>query len=84
MKTKVIVALAVVAVALSVAAQAGTTTISLPLQVDVRGCGGGPIHLSRQLLGVFTVAPNAGGGFLISSHFQPQGVTAVNLQTGTS
>jgi hypothetical protein len=38
---------------------------------------------SFTLLGVFTETATPSGGFVFSSHFQPQGVQGVDLVTGT-
>jgi hypothetical protein len=44
------------------AAAAATTTATMPVQTDVPACNGDTIHLSGQLLGVFTFTQNNGGG----------------------
>jgi hypothetical protein len=63
---------------------AATTTATAPFDADVRACNGDTIHLSGQLLGVFTFTRTASGGALFASHIQPQGVAGVDLQTGTA
>jgi hypothetical protein len=65
------------------AAAAATTTATMPVQTDVPACNGDTIHLSGQLLGVFTFTQNSGGGVLVASHVQPQGVAGTDVQTGT-
>jgi hypothetical protein len=37
-----------------------------------------------QLLTVFTATANPAGGFVFSTHTQPQGIRGVDLQTGTA
>src|SRR5439155_2733739 len=61
-----------------------TTTATAPFQADVTACNGDTIRLSGQLLGVFTATANAAGGVVFSTHIQPQGVSGVDLQTGTA
>lgn len=72
-----------VALALPVSAQAAATTQSIPFDTDIVACNGDVIHLSGTLLAVFTETATPSGGFVVSSHFQPQGVAGVDLVTGT-
>src|SRR5437870_1350166 len=65
------------------AAQAATTMLTTPFQADIQACNGVTIRLSGQLLGVFTANVDSAGGFVFSSHVQPQGIAGVDLQTGT-
>lgn len=71
------------ALAVPVATQAAATTEKTPFEADVIACNGDVIHLSGTLLGIFTVTTTPSGGFVVSSHFQPQGVKGVDLTTGT-
>jgi hypothetical protein len=58
------------------AAQAATTIEkNIPFEATIDECGE-TITLSGTLIGIFTEQPLAGGGFLVTFHFQPQGVTA--------
>jgi len=81
---KKLIAAVLAALVLPVAAQAATTTATAPFQADVTACNGDTIRLSGQLLGVFTATANAAGGVVFSSHIQPQGVSGVDIQTGTA
>jgi hypothetical protein len=64
----------VVGLAVPVAtAQATTTVEKIPFEATVSGCGE-TITLSGTLLAVFTVQELGGGGLLLTSHFQPQGL----------
>ena len=82
MRRKLITAV-LVAVVLPTAAQAGTITARTPFQADVTACNSDTIRLSGQLLNVFTATANSAGGFVFASHFQPQGIEGVDMQTGT-
>lgn len=74
----------VVAVALAAAtslAHAATTIVrDIPFTDDVV-CGE-PIHLEGTIMGVFTETATPSGGFIVSFHFQPQGLTGVGLVSG--
>lgn len=83
MRKKLIAAVAA-ALVLPAAAQAATTTFTTPFQADVTACNGDTIRLSGQLLGVVTATANPAGGVVVSTHFQPQGIRGVDLQTGTA
>lgn len=69
----------VVGLAIAVATARATTTVEkdIPFEATVEGCGE-TITLSGHLLGVFIEQPLGGGGFLLSFHFQPQGVSGTN------
>jgi hypothetical protein len=84
MKKLLILVAATVALALPVSAQAAATTEQVPFEADVLACNGDVIHLSGTLLMVFTETVTPPGGFVFSSHFQPQGVKGVDLVTGTT
>jgi hypothetical protein len=71
------------ALAAPVSAQAAATTERMPFDVDLVICNGDVVHLSGTLLAVFTETTTPAGGFVVSSHFQPQGVSGVDLVTGT-
>jgi hypothetical protein len=71
------------ALAMPVATQASATTEKVPFDADVLACNGDVIHISGTLLNIFTVTTTPSGGFVVSSHFQPQGIKGVDLTTGT-
>jgi hypothetical protein len=83
MRKKLIAAVAATLV-LPAAAQAATTTFTTPFQADVTACNGDTIRLSGQLLGVVTATANPAGGVVFSTHFQPQGIRGMDIQTGTA
>jgi len=82
---KMLIAATLAALVLPAAAQATTTTSTIPFQADVPSCNGDTmISLSGQLLVVFTVTANPAGGFVFSTHTQPQGVRGIDTETGTT
>jgi hypothetical protein len=83
MRKKLITAV-LAALVLPAVAQAAATTLTTPFQADITACNGDTIHLSGQLLTVFTATANAAGGFVLSTHTQPQGIRGVDTQTGTA
>jgi len=59
-------------------AQAATTIEkNIPFEATVDECGE-TITLSGTLIGIFTEQALPGGGFLVTFHFQPQGVTGTS------
>src|SRR5437763_7271300 len=83
MRKKLVVAV-LAALVLPAAARAAATTVTTPLQFDVSACNGDTIHLSGQLLSVFTTTSTPSGGVTFSTHIQPQGIRGVDLQTGAT
>ena len=84
MKKLLLLIAVTVALVTPVSAQAATTTTEkTPFDVDLLICNGDVVHLSGTLLAVFTETTTPAGGFVVSSHFQPQGVSGVDLVTGT-
>jgi hypothetical protein len=81
---KKLIAAVLAALVLPAAAQAAATTLTTPVQADIKACDGDTIRLSGQLLTVLTATANPAGGIVFSTHFQPQGLRGVNLQTGTA
>jgi hypothetical protein len=71
------------ALAMPVAAHASTSTEKVLFATDVIACNGDVIHLEGTLLVVFTQTSTPSGGFVLSMHFQPQGINGVDLTTGT-
>ena len=60
------------------AAQAATTIEkNIPFEATIDECGE-TITLSGTLIGIFTEQALGGGGFLVTFHFQPQGVTGTS------
>ncbi|HET9322792.1 MAG TPA: hypothetical protein VFO03_02865 [Gaiellaceae bacterium] len=81
---RLLVILAVVgALAASASAQAATTVEKMTFDSTFPLCNGDPIHLSGTLLAVISETTTPSGGEVIAFHFQPQGVTGVDLVTGT-
>jgi hypothetical protein len=66
-----------------VSAQAGTTVQKITFDDTFPLCNGDPIHVSGPLLATMTETTTPSGGELIAFHFQPQGVSGVDLVTGT-
>lgn len=64
---------------LPTAAAQATTTIQkdIPFSDTFDACGE-TITLSGHLIGIFTEQALPGGGFLVTFHFQPQGVTGTS------
>jgi hypothetical protein len=59
-------------------AQAATTIEKrIPFEATIDGCGE-TITLSGTLIGIFTEQPLGNGGFLLTFHFQPQGVAGTS------
>src|ERR1044072_127996 len=71
------------ALAMPAATQASATTEKVPFDADVLACNGDVIHISGTLLNIFTVTTTPSGGFVVSSHFQPQGIKGVDLTSGS-
>lgn len=81
---RLLVILAVVgALAASASAQAATTVEKMTFDSTFPLCNGDPIHLSGTLLAVISETTTPSGGEVFAFHFQPQGVTGVDLVTGT-
>jgi opacity protein-like surface antigen len=59
-------------------AQAATTIEkNIPFEATIDACGE-TITLSGTVVAVLTEQPLAGGGFLVTVHFQPQGITGTS------
>jgi hypothetical protein len=69
--------------AVPVGAQAVTTVERFDFDETFPLCNGDLIHVTGPLLAVVTETTTPSGGEVISFHFQPQGVTGVDLVTGT-
>jgi hypothetical protein len=73
----------VAALAVPVGAQAATTIESQTFDTTFPLCNGDLIHVSGRLLVVTSETTTPSGGHVFAIHFQPQGVTGVDLVTGT-
>ncbi len=79
-----VLAVTVVALFVPSSAEATTTTERFPFDFVLTGAEacGEDIHISGTLLAVFTATDNGAGGFVVSYHFNPQGITGVGLSSG--
>jgi hypothetical protein len=74
----IVVLLAIGLVVPAASAQAATTVErNIPFEDTIEGCGE-TITLSGTLIGIFTEQPLDKGGFLVTFHFQPQGVAGTS------
>jgi len=69
--------------AVPLGAQASTEVGQVTFDQTFPLCNGDPIHISGTLLATSTETETPSGGLLFAFHFQPQGVTGVDLVTGT-
>jgi hypothetical protein len=83
MRRLLVILAAVGALAAPLGAQAGTTVEKQTFDDTFPLCNGDPIHLSGPLLAVISETATPSGGEVLAFHFQPQGVTGVDLVTGT-
>jgi hypothetical protein len=83
MRRLLVVLAAFVALAVPVSAQAATTVQKITFDTTFPLCNGDLIHVTGPLLAVMTETATPSGGELISFQFNPQGVTGVDLVTGT-
>ena len=74
--------LVVGALAVPVGAQAATTVETQAFDQTFALCNGDDIHVSGTLLVVMSETTTPSGGEVLAFHFQPQGVTGVDLETG--
>lgn len=59
------------------------TNVSVPVSIAVDiPCAGETVELSGNLHILFLLTPDAAGGLLLKSHFQPQGISGFGLTTG--
>jgi len=72
-----------VALAVPVGAQAATTVQTMTFDTTFALCNGDMIHLNGPLLAVMTETTTPSGGEVSSFQFNPQGVTGIDLVTGT-
>jgi hypothetical protein len=63
--------------------EAATTVEQQTFDATFPLCNGDLIHLSGPLLVTTTETSTPSGGLILAIHFQPQGVTGVDLSTGT-
>ena len=83
MRKLLVLLITIAALAMPLAAQASATTEKVPFDANVTACNGDVIHITGTLLSIFTETTTPSGGFIVSSHFQPQGIMGVDLTTGT-
>jgi len=83
MRRLLVMLAAFVSLALPVSAQAATTVQRITFDSTFPLCNGDLIHVTGPLLAVMTETATPSGGEVISFHFNPQGVTGVDLVTGT-
>jgi hypothetical protein len=69
--------------AVAAGAEAATTVQKDTYDTTFPLCNGDLIHVSGTLLVTMTETSTPSGGFVDAIHFQPQGVTGVDLTTGT-
>jgi hypothetical protein len=77
----IVASLAALGIAAPSAQATATIVQDIPFDETVVGCTE-EIAVSGSLLGVFTETQSASGGFVISFHFQPQGVSGIGLTSG--
>jgi hypothetical protein len=83
MRRLLVILAAVGALAAPLGAQAGTTVEKQTFDTTFPICNGDLIHLSGTLVAVISETATPSGGEVLAFHFQPQGVTGVDLVTGT-
>jgi hypothetical protein len=83
MRRLLLILAVVCALAAITGAQASTSRTSFTLSTTFPLCNGDPVELNGTLLTISseTLAPS--GVMVLAIHFQPQGVTGVDLVTGT-
>jgi hypothetical protein len=64
------------------AAQAATTVQFVAFDATLPVCNGDLVHLTGPLLTTISTTSTPSGGLVFGIHFQPQGVTGVDLSTG--
>lgn len=70
------------ALAAPIGAHAATTVQTQTFDATFPLCNGDPIHLSGPLLVVISETTTPSGGEVLAFHFQPEGVSGVDLVTG--
>jgi hypothetical protein len=81
---RLLVTLALVgALAAPLSVHAGTTVQKVPFDSTFAICNGDLVHISGTLLFTQTLTTTPSGGTIIAFHFQPQGLSGVDLSTGT-
>jgi hypothetical protein len=76
---RLIVLVIPIAVALLIASPASATTTRelIPFEATITDCGN-TIHISGEVLAIYTVNETPSGGFLVAAHFQPQRITGTD------
>jgi len=83
MRRLLVILAAVGALAAPLGAQAGTSVEKQTFDTTFTICNGDLIHLSGTLAAVISETATPSGGEVLAFHFQPQGVSGVDLVTGT-
>jgi hypothetical protein len=83
MRRLLVILAAFVALAVPISAQAATTVERITFDSTFPLCNGDLIHVTGPLLAVMTETATPSGGEVFSFQFNPQGVTGVDLVTGT-
>jgi hypothetical protein len=65
-------------------ARAGTTVQQVGLDATIPICNGDLVHVAGRLLVTSSLTVTASGGLVAAIHVQPQGVSGVDLSTGTA
>jgi hypothetical protein len=83
MRRLLVLVVVVGALAMAASAQGTTTTTKFTFDELLTICNGDTVHLQGTLLGIFSETQTPTGGEIVAFHFQPQGVTGIDLVTGT-
>jgi hypothetical protein len=83
MRRLLLILAVVCALATSTGAQASTSRTSFTLDTTFTLCNGDPIDLNGRIVVLVSETQAPGGVMVLGFHFQPQGVTGVDLVTGT-
>jgi hypothetical protein len=84
MRRLAVTLLGVLALALPSVSAASTTVARAQVDRELQLCNGDIIHLTGTLMFVSSINGTSSGGLRIASHFQPQGLSGVDEQTGVT
>jgi hypothetical protein len=84
MKKLILLMLVAAFFAVPVSAYAAAVTQTVPFETLVTACNGDTIKISGPLLTVSNVTSTPSGGFVVTIQSVPQGVSGIDLQTGTT
>jgi hypothetical protein len=82
MRRLVLTLLGALALALPAVSAASTTVQRDSFDIEVLICNGDTVHLTGTLLSTSSATSTPSGGLSAALHFQPQGVSGVDEQTG--